>query len=237
MTHFVPDGSMALGCRMVPGDQPVAVGALHVNETHSSPAVSIRFLQQLSPLSMGSGGDHVVGDGELQDAHQELDALEAGILAELAPVHMPVTHRFTPGLYAREIFMPAGTVLTSQVHNTQHPYVVISGRVRVTIPGGEVQVLEGGYVGITQPGTRRALYVEEDCRWITFHVLSPEEEEARQNGVPEEELLEAIRERIILKRERADGRDIYAEYQAKLKLLPTGEDHDFQAQEQAADVE
>lgn len=149
-------------------------------------------------------------------AHQKLDALESAILDNLAPVHMPVTHRFTPGLYAREILMPAGTVLTSQIHETEHPYVVLSGRVRVAVPGGEPVILGAGHVGITKPGTRRALYIEEECRWITFHPLSPEEEEARQNGATIEELLDAIRDRIIGKRERGDGRNVYREYREAL---------------------
>lgn len=85
------------------------------------------------------------------------------------PVDMPVTHRFTPGLYAREIFMPAGTLLSSKIHKTEHPYVVLSGKVSVWVNDDEEILIEGPYVGITKPGTRRVLYIHEDTRWITFH--------------------------------------------------------------------
>lgn len=200
------------------GDQPVAVGAPHVNEIKGLMPGIIQLVEESSAVVHESGADRAVVTGE-QNAHQELDALEAGILAELAPVHMPVTHRFTPGLYTREIFMPAGTVLTSKIHNTEHPFVVLSGRARVVVPGGEVVELAAGHVGITQPGTRRALYIEEDCRWATFHPLSAEEEEARQGGASDEEMLEAIEERIILKRDRLDGRNVHREYLEGLEMV------------------
>lgn len=148
--------------------------------------------------------------------HQALDVLERRILDELPPVHMPVTHRFTPGLYIREIFMPAGTLLASMLHETTHPYVVLSGVAHVRIPGQEPVRIEAGHLGITQAGTRRALFIEEDCRWATFHPLSAEEEAMRAAGATEEELLAVIRDRIIGKRERADGRDIHREYTQKL---------------------
>lgn len=155
----------------------------------------------------------LVGAGE---EHAKLDELERRILDQLPAVHLPVTHRFTPFLYAREVFMPTGTVLTSQLHQSTHPYVVLSGVALVAIPGEEPVRLEAGYVGITQAGTRRALYIEEDCRWITFHPLSPAEEAMRQAGATDDELLAVIRERIIGQRERTDDRDVHAEYRAKL---------------------
>ena len=69
------------------------------------------------------------------DMDERIDRLEAVMLASGEPVELPLTHRFTPGLYAREIFMPAGTLLTSRIHNTAHPYVVLSGRAVTTIQG------------------------------------------------------------------------------------------------------
>lgn len=151
-----------------------------------------------------------------EEEHERIDALEARILGELPAVHMPVVHRFVPGLYAREIFMPAGTILTSRCHLTEHPFVVLSGVAHVSIPGEEPLRLEGGHLSITQAGTRRALFIEQDCRWATFHVLSPDEEAARAAGAPESEILAMIEARIIGKREREDGRDIFGEYRERL---------------------
>jgi len=138
--------------------------------------------------------------------------LESG----LPVVGLPLVHRFVPGLYAREILMPAGTLCTSQTHNTEHLYMVLSGLVRVFVPGEGVVELAAGHVGVTVPGTRRLLYIVEECRWVTCHPLSPEEEEARQDGAADEDLLAAIRERILDRRELPDGRTTFDLYQDRL---------------------
>lgn len=150
------------------------------------------------------------------DDPEKLDALELSMLASGLPVvDLPVTHRWTPGMYSREIFMPATferagqiyhTVLTSKIHKTEHQFVVISGRAEVYVPGVGVEVLEAGHVGITKPGTRRVLLIHEDCRWITFHPL----EEGEEGD------LEAIEARIIERRELPGGGTVYELYQEAL---------------------
>lgn len=151
--------------------------------------------------------------------HAQIDALESTMLDSGLPVvHLPVIHIFTPGLYARRVHMPAGTVLTSKGHDTEHPYVVLSGVALVAIPGKDPVRLEAGYVGVTEAGTRRVLKILEDCDWITFHPLSADEEEMRKRGVSEDELVAAIGSRIISNRNRADGRNIHAEYTERLRV-------------------
>lgn len=130
-----------------------------------------------------------------------LNNLDAYILNNLLVVDLPVKHSFTEGLYAREISMPKGTLLTSKIHKTEHPYVVLTGCARVFIPGKGIEVLKAGHSSVTEPGTRRALFIEEDCKWVTFHPLSYHEEESRKFGVSEKELLTMIEERIIEKKE------------------------------------
>lgn len=115
-------------------------------------------------------------------------------------VECPVIHRFTPGLYIREIFMPAGEnglVVTSLVHNTEHPFFVLKGRVRVISENGGEQLIEAPYSGITTPGTRRFLFVEEDCIWATVHKTDIKPE----NDTPEavEEAVKLICDQILLK--------------------------------------
>lgn len=100
-----------------------------------------------------------------------IDKLEEAILnaGEYPRVHCPVVHRFTPGLYIREILIPAGTLLTSMEHKTAHPFVISQGRIRVSSENEGSVIYEAPYTGITQPGTRRALYAETDTIWTTFH--------------------------------------------------------------------
>src|SRR5687767_12638530 len=129
-----------------------------------------------------------------KEANEAIDRLEMGALAHLPAIDLPLIHRFTPGLYAREIFMPKGALVTSKIHKTEHPYVILEGAVSVyNTETGEVQNLEAPHVGITKPGTRRVLYMHEDTRWITFHPLVAGEESEAD--------LPKIEERIIERRE------------------------------------
>lgn len=130
---------------------------------------------------------------------------------ELQAVDLPLVHRWTPGLYIRQIFMPAGTLLTSKIHKTEHPYVVTKGRVSVYIPGVGVQELAAGHFGITKPGTRRVLYIHEDTTWITFHPNADDEED-----------LAVIEGRLIEPHLLADGSSAYARYAELLANLPPG---------------
>lgn len=98
-----------------------------------------------------------------------MNQIEADIICELPRVDLPVTHRFTPGMYIREIFMPKGTLLTSKIHKTEHPYVISMGVVSVYTETEGVKVLSSPHTGITKPGTRRLLFIHEDTIWTTFH--------------------------------------------------------------------
>ena len=97
----------------------------------------------------------------------------------------PVTHTFTDGMYIREIFMPKGTLLTSKIHKTKHPYFVMTGKAEVVTDEGVV-VIEAPYHGITQPNTKRVLKIIEDMVWITCHAT-------------EETDLKKIEEQVIAK--------------------------------------
>jgi hypothetical protein len=66
--------------------------------------------------------------------------------------------------------MPAGSLITSAKHLTCHPFVISKGDVSVYVEGVEVDRYKAPYTGVTQPGTRRLLYVHEDTVWTTFHV-------------------------------------------------------------------
>ena len=91
------------------------------------------------------------------------------MLASMPQVELPVKHRFTPGLYAREIFMPAGTVLTSKIHITEHMFVVSQGSALVWTEEQGVMTVKAPHTGVTPAGTRRVLYILEDTIWTTFH--------------------------------------------------------------------
>jgi hypothetical protein len=100
--------------------------------------------------------------------HLTIDDLEGAMLSGVQ-VEMPVIHRQTPGLYSREIHIPAGTLLTSAVHKTEHQFVISQGRIAVISENEGRVIYEAPHTGVTLPGTRRVLHAETDTIWITFH--------------------------------------------------------------------
>lgn len=104
-----------------------------------------------------------------KDPDDLLNQADVEIL-KLPPRECPLVHRFTPGLYIREIFMPKDTILTSLLHLTTHPFFVLQGDVSVYYHGVPAQRYKAPYTGITEAGTRRMLYTHEDTIWTTCHV-------------------------------------------------------------------
>lgn len=105
----------------------------------------------------------------INNRDEQIDKLEATMVANFEAVDCLLKHRFTPGLYVREIFMPAGTLITSLIHKTTHPFFVLKGKVSVYSDNDGEQLLEAPFVGTTTPGTRRVLFIHEDCVWATCH--------------------------------------------------------------------
>ena len=95
----------------------------------------------------------------------------------MPPVSCPLTHRFTPGLYSRAMFIPAGTVVTSAKHRTAHQFAVLTGSLSVWSEQEQRVRYDAGQIGITRPGTRRICYAHADTVFVTFHATrrqSPE---------------------------------------------------------------
>lgn len=137
-----------------------------------------------------------------------IDGLELAMLSSGQLIDLPLIHRFTPGLYIREILLPAGTVATTKIHKTEHPYAILRGKASVFIHGVGAEVIEVGHVGITKPGTRRVIYAHEDTVWITFHT-NPD------NGQD----LAAIEERLIERRELTEGKSAFELYREEMELI------------------
>ena len=83
-------------------------------------------------------------------------------------VELNVQHHFSDGLYARELFIPAGVCLVGALHKTRHMYMVVSGKCRVSSQYGNQEIV-APFMGETLPGTKRVIYAETDCVWVTYH--------------------------------------------------------------------
>lgn len=80
----------------------------------------------------------------------------------------PLKHHFAPGLYAREIFIPAGILIIGKIHRHSHVNTISKGKCVVATEFG-LQELEAPHSFVSQPGVKRAVLALEDTIWTTYH--------------------------------------------------------------------
>lgn len=95
-----------------------------------------------------------------------VEALEAAMV-QLPPVDCPIRHHFADGLYAREISIPAGAVVTGAVHKTSHLILVTQGRLQMVTPDGTRKVCAGDVIECAA-GMKNAMYALEDAKWVNL---------------------------------------------------------------------
>jgi len=118
-------------------------------------------------------------------------ALEEQML-EQPQLVLDVINLFAPGVYARELFMPVGTLATGMIHKTEHISIMLCGR--MLIPDGEGGTTEivGPMVEIAKPGIKRVGYVTEDVRWITIHPTDETDIEILESELVTNDITEVI---------------------------------------------
>lgn len=100
---------------------------------------------------------------------RSVDELEGLMRAELPPVEIVPVHHFADGLYAREITIPAGTLLSGKIHRTRHLNVISAGEISVWTEGEPVRRIRAPFTFVAEPGTRRVGFAHEDTVWTTVH--------------------------------------------------------------------
>lgn len=82
-------------------------------------------------------------------------------------VEIPVRHYFSPGVYAREITIPAGTLLTGRVHKFAQLNILSSGEISVMTQHG-MQTVKAPFTIVSPPGTKRIAFAHTECTWTTI---------------------------------------------------------------------
>lgn len=111
---------------------------------------------------------------------------------------LPLTHTFSEGVYAREIFMPAGMLVVGHVHNTTHLNIVSTGKARLWM-NGEVSELTAPITFESGAGVRKVLYIEEDMFWTTIHITDETDIDVLENTLIDKSKSEGLELEDILK--------------------------------------
>jgi hypothetical protein len=87
---------------------------------------------------------------------------------ELPQVQCPVTHHLYPGLYIREVKLPAGCFAIGHYQNKDHVNVFAKGKVTMVADSGEMITLEGPVTFEGKPG-RKVGFVHEEVTWLNIY--------------------------------------------------------------------
>lgn len=111
-----------------------------------------------------------------QIVRQDILALQERILHEvgdpngsMVPCEFPLVHHFAPGTYAREIRLPAGSLVVGKIHKHAHVNVLSQGRVAVYTESRGPEEFSAPRTWVSDPGTKRVVYTHEDAVWTTIH--------------------------------------------------------------------
>ena len=90
------------------------------------------------------------------------------IMKDFPQAPVVTRHHFSDGMYAREMIMPAGCIVVGALHKTKHLFSLVSGQCEVSSVY-ERENITAPYLGETVPGTKRVIYSETGCTWVTYH--------------------------------------------------------------------
>tara|TARA_R110002020_G_scaffold277165_1_gene492389 strand:- start:860 stop:1324 length:465 start_codon:yes stop_codon:yes gene_type:complete len=79
-----------------------------------------------------------------------------------------ITHDFSDQLYMRKMIMPAGSIVVSAIHHTDHFWFLMTGRILVTTDGEEVEHIAPCYEKSIK-GAKRLIKCLESCVFINVH--------------------------------------------------------------------
>lgn len=113
---------------------------------------------------------------------------------------LPLKHSFAPGVYAREMEIPAGTLLIGKIHKHRHHNFLMKGSIIVLTETNGVELLQAPLMIVSEEGTQRIGYAVTDTVWTTIH----------ENKDNSEDLI-VIEERTVVK-----DKAKYLEYKNKL---------------------
>lgn len=83
-------------------------------------------------------------------------------------VDIPVKHYFSDGVYAREIKIPAGVILTGEIHKFRQLNILSFGEMSVYVEQG-IQRVIAPFTIVSPSGTKRIAYTHTECVWTTIH--------------------------------------------------------------------
>ena len=81
---------------------------------------------------------------------------------------IPIKHSFADQVYIRQMDMKQGQLVIGAIHNHQHAWFLMKGRVLINNNGEEVEHVAPCYT-VSEPGSKRFIYALEDSIFVNVH--------------------------------------------------------------------
>lgn len=88
-------------------------------------------------------------------------------IAQMPQVECPMRHHFAPGVYLREMTIPAGVTAVGAVHKTEHLTLIV-GHCLITTDEGLKEIV-GTATHLSKPGIKRACHAITETVITTVH--------------------------------------------------------------------
>ena len=96
----------------------------------------------------------------------QIFAIEAE-MQKLPQIDIPVRHYFCDGIYAREITVPEGALITGVIHKYPQINILSKGIIRVSIDE-EIREIAASHTVVSAPGVKRIAFAVTECIWTTI---------------------------------------------------------------------
>ena len=89
-------------------------------------------------------------------------------MAAMPQAELVTEHQFSPGMYMRKLYRPAGTLIVGKVHKEPHFFLCAKGEIIAWTENG-MKRLQAGDVVESKAGTKRVTLAVTDAIGITIH--------------------------------------------------------------------
>jgi hypothetical protein len=118
----------------------------------------VKFRESI--LSLQEKMQKMIADGEMEDRLPD---------CTLTHYFSPKSEDYGCSVYARQMFIPQGTLIVGKIHRHQHLNFIIKGKVSVATEFGK-KFFEAPCGFLSEVGLKRAVIAEEDTVWMTVHM-------------------------------------------------------------------
>lgn len=140
----------------------------------------IRALNKLIPRPVDTKG---FAFPDVVKARELIIELEQALLeAHSIQMQLDTTHSWIDGVYAREIFIPKGTLLTGRIHKHACISIMSKGEKTTITEDGAIR-LKAPFATVSKPGIKRVGFAHEDTIWTTIHATDERDLKKLENDL------------------------------------------------------